>query len=224
MAKTISGLDKALQSSLDLSAYSKTSHTHSYLPLSGGTMTGVITTPNSARGIKVGDDVYLCDRDVSNSLVLEGGQDATTASIIFGSGKDTNLYRGGANILKTDDTFNAVSGFQWNGQSLDNRYAASSHGTHVSYSTTAPKVAGTAAVGSESSVARGDHVHAAQTTVSGNAGSATKLATARTLTIGGTGKTFDGSGNVSWSLSEIGAFPAAGGSFKGNITGETRFV
>ena len=37
------------------------------------------------------------------------------------------------------------------------------------------------------------------------AGAATKLATARTLTIGNTGKTFDGSGNVSWSLSEIGA-------------------
>lgn len=34
---------------------------------------------------------------------------------------------------------------------------------------------------------------------------ATKLATARTLTIGNTGKIFDGSGNVSWSLSEIGA-------------------
>ena len=83
--------------------------------------------------------------------------------------------------------------------------AASSHGTHVTYSSTAPKVAGTAAVGSEGAVARGDHVHAAQTSVSGNAGTATKLATARTLTVGNTGKTFDGSANVSWSLSEIGA-------------------
>ena len=39
----------------------------------------------------------------------------------------------------------------------------------------------------------------------GNADTATKLATARTLTIGNTGKTFDGSANVSWSLSDIGA-------------------
>ena len=83
--------------------------------------------------------------------------------------------------------------------------AASSHGTHVTYSSTAPKVAGTASAGSESAVARGDHVHAAQTSVSGNAGTATKLATARTLTIGSTGKTFDGSANVSWTLAEIGA-------------------
>lgn len=41
--------------------------------------------------------------------------------------------------------------------------------------------------------------------ITGNAATATKLATARTLTIGSTGKSFDGSANVSWSLSEIGA-------------------
>ena len=39
----------------------------------------------------------------------------------------------------------------------------------------------------------------------GNADTATKWATARTLTIGSTGKSVDGSGNVSWSLGEIGA-------------------
>ena len=40
---------------------------------------------------------------------------------------------------------------------------------------------------------------------SGNSATATKLSTPRTLTIGNTGKTFDGSGNVSWTLEEIGA-------------------
>ena len=39
----------------------------------------------------------------------------------------------------------------------------------------------------------------------GNAGTATTLATARTLTIGSTGKTFNGSADVSWSLADIGA-------------------
>ena len=39
----------------------------------------------------------------------------------------------------------------------------------------------------------------------GNADTATTLKTARTLTIGSTGKSFNGSANVSWSLSEIGA-------------------
>ena len=44
-----------------------------------------------------------------------------------------------------------------------------------------------------------------QTDITGNAGTATKLATAKTITIGNTGKQFDGSGNMSWSLDEIGA-------------------
>jgi hypothetical protein len=43
--------------------------------------------------------------------------------------------------------------------------------------------------------------------LSGNATSATKLAAACTLTVGSTGKSFDGSKNVSWSLDEIGAAP-----------------
>ena len=40
-------------------------------------------------------------------------------------------------------------------------------------------------------------------------GSAAKWTTARTITIGSTGKSVDGSGNVSWSLSEIGAAAAS---------------
>lgn len=45
-----------------------------------------------------------------------------------------------------------------------------SHGTHVTYATAAPKSAGTAAVGTSARVAREDHVHPAQTSVSGDAG------------------------------------------------------
>ena len=59
--------------------------------------------------------------------------------------------------------------------------AAASHGTHVTYGTTAPKANGTASAGTANSVSRSDHIHPLQTTVSGNAGSATKLATARSI-------------------------------------------
>lgn len=41
--------------------------------------------------------------------------------------------------------------------------------------------------------------------ITGNAGTATALQTARTITIGATGKAVDGSAAVSWSLAEIGA-------------------
>ena len=85
--------------------------------------------------------------------------------------------------------------------------AASSHGTHVTYATATPLVAGTAAVGTSSKVAREDHVHPLQTSVSGSSGSctgnaatATKLQTARTISLTGAvsgSATFDGSGNSS---------------------------
>lgn len=70
--------------------------------------------------------------------------------------------------------------------------AATSHGTHVSYGSGNPKANGTASAGTATTVSRSDHVHPLQTTVSGNAGSATKLATARTID----GVSFNGSANI----------------------------
>lgn len=70
---------------------------------------------------------------------------------------------------------------------------------HAMASSTTPKANGTAAVGTETAkFARGDHVHPLQTTVSGNAGSATKLATARTIKINGesSGVPFNGTADV----------------------------
>lgn len=83
--------------------------------------------------------------------------------------------------------------------------ANASHGTHVTYSTATPKANGTASVGSLGEVARADHIHPLQTTVSGNAGSADKLSTARTITIGNKSNTFDGTANITYTLADIGA-------------------
>ena len=63
-----------------------------------------------------------------------------------------------------------------------------------------PKIAGTANSGSSINYSREDHVHPAQTSVTGNAGTATKLQTARTISLTGdvTGSaSFDGSQNAS---------------------------
>lgn len=71
---------------------------------------------------------------------------------------------------------------------------------HAMASSTTPKANGTASVGSETAkFARGDHVHPLQTTISGNAGTATKLQTARTISLLGdvTGSgSFDGNANL----------------------------
>ena len=64
--------------------------------------------------------------------------------------------------------------------------------TTIPYSDTNPIVAGTASPGTSTNVSRADHVHPAQTSVSGNAGTATKLATARAID----GVKFNGSANI----------------------------
>ena len=66
-------------------------------------------------------------------------------------------------------------------------------------SSTSPKAAGTAAVGSEANYARGDHVHPAQTTVSGNAGTATKFASAQSVALTGD-VTGSASSQAGWSV------------------------
>lgn len=115
-----------------------------------------------------------------------------TIKLNSGSTEGTNLFTFNGSAAKSINITPSAIGA-----------AASSHGTHVEWSTTSPKVAGTAAVGSETKCARGDHVHAAQTSVSGNAGSATKLANSRNFKIGATTKSFNGTEDVSWSLGDI---------------------
>lgn len=63
--------------------------------------------------------------------------------------------------------------------------ANSSHGTHVTYATAVPKANGTAAIGTVNRVAREDHVHPLQTTVSGNAGSANKVNSSLAIKLNG---------------------------------------
>lgn len=60
------------------------------------------------------------------------------------------------------------------------------------FSSTAPSAPGTASAGSANTIARGDHIHPLQTTISGNAGTATTLQTPRKID----GVSFDGSADI----------------------------
>lgn len=64
-------------------------------------------------------------------------------------------------------------------------------------------------------------LHSAATT--GNASTAVKLLTARTITIGNTSKTFDGTADIGFTLSDVGALPLSGGKITGSlaVTGGT---
>ena len=79
-------------------------------------------------------------------------------------------------------------------------------------SSTSPKAAGNASVGTEDTFARGDHIHPLQTSVSGNAGTATKLKTARTIqtNLASTSSaSFNGSANITPGVT--GTLPIANG-------------
>lgn len=172
------------------------------LPSAGSSLGGVKTGGDvtiSAGVITVNDDSH--NHVISNVDGLQTALNEKAASnhnhndIYYTETETDTLLSGKANSSHAHTIAN-VTGLQ---SALDGK-AASSHGTHVTYGTTAPKANGTAAVGTASSVSRSDHVHPLQTTVSGNAGTATKLATARTISLTGdvSGSTsFDGSGNVS---------------------------
>ena len=174
----------------------------------------------------------------SNITITAAANGGTSAACSGNAGTATKLQTARTlTVGNTGKTFDGSANISWSLTEIG--AAPTSHGTHVTYSTTAPAAPGTASAGTASTVARTDHVHPAQTTVSGNAGTATKLqtartingtsfdgtaaittanwGTARTLTVGNTGKSVNGSGNVSWSLAEIGALPLAGGTLTGAI-------
>ena len=83
-------------------------------------------------------------------VLLEAQESAKTYTDTVAAGKADTDH---------DHAIADVTGLQ---DALDGK-AASSHGTHVTWSTTSPKMNGTAAVGSETKVARGDHVHPTDT-------------------------------------------------------------
>ena len=138
--------------------------------------------------------------DLSNTLSLDNGNVTIESGVIT------------VNDNSHSHTIANVTGLQ---SALDSK-AAASHGTHVTYSTTAPLANGTASAGSASTVARSDHRHPLQTSVSGSSGSctgnsatATKLATARgigiTGAVTGTAVNFDGSSNINISTTTVDA-------------------
>lgn len=171
------------------------------LDKSGGTMTGDLDM--GKKSILDAKSLTIITSEISNySTNLDGtyGQNPLCVStdqgryeLIFGGGKiggvqDPSNDNDAANKKYVDDTITS------------------------SASTTTPKIAGTAAVGSETKFSRGDHVHPAQTTISGNAGTATKLKTARTIrtNLASTSSaSFDGSANINPGVT--GTLPIANG-------------
>jgi hypothetical protein len=149
----------------------------------------------------------------STALTLNGNVSVgTSAKLSFGSQVrqmiDLWSTSYGIGVQSSTQYFRTGSGFAWfrGGVHSDTANDAGSGGVVAmrmdgsSNLTVTGNISAANFSGTSSGTNTGD-----QTTITGNAGSATVLQTARTFTIGSTGKTFNGSANVSWSLAEIGA-------------------
>ena len=87
---------------------------------------------------------------------IKSKADSIYASVSHGNHVPTTETANNAKFLRNDNTWQTVT-------PANIGAAASSHGTHVSYSTTAPVMNGTASVGSAATVSRSDHVHPTDT-------------------------------------------------------------
>lgn len=104
------------------------------------------------------------------------------------------------NDTRLSDARTPLSHVHSTATSVDNGFMSSADKTKLdgvaanaaALGNSAPLVASVADVGTAVVAAREDHIHPAQTSVSGNAGTATKLSTARTIN----GVSFDGTANI----------------------------
>ena len=180
-------------------AFSAAGHTHQYLPLSGGTMNAPINS------------------SVKTNTYIAGNQGRTIINSLASAGSYVMLAKMNSNNgFFTHGTFGTDYRLQYTAASV-----VSDGNNYVSY---------TAKLLDEGGNTSFPGTVIAPTfsgKLNGNANTASKWATARTITIGNTGKSVDGSSNVAWSLSEIGAAPAnhthqylplSGGTVNGDTT------
>lgn len=179
------------------------SHSHSYLPLSGGTMTGTISSSLSTATHLAGNQ----GKAIINSTASGSGynmlakMNSTNGAWTMGGWGDTfNLF------YTANSTVTAGTNSYTKRLTLLNESGNSSFPGTVSASSFSGALSGNASTATTLQNARTIN----GTSFNGSANITTaNWGTARTLTIGSTGKSVNGSGNVSWSLAEIGAAAAS---------------
>lgn len=160
------------------------------LPLTGGTLTGILTINATNGGVELGK---------SGST--------NTPFIDFHSGPNNVDYD--SRIIANGGTSTVGAGAL--------QYVASAGHTFIG--TVNASVSGTLSGNASTATALQTARTINGTSFNGTANITTaNWGTARTLTVGNTGKSVNGAGNVSWSLAEIGALPLTGGSLSGKLT------
>lgn len=187
------------------------SHTHSYLPLSGGTLTGrltgngKITLPSTAGS-------WITGMTLTNPSIGISTQQTTSSYHPYFGVKTSGGHV--ANIGGLGDNFGFYGFKSGRTENSTDWSFVINVGTGAITSTgsiTAPTFSGNATSASEAATLTTARTING-TSFNGSANITTaNWGTTRTITIGSTGKSVNGSGNVSWSLTEIGAAAASHG-------------
>lgn len=192
-----------------------TTHNHdsTYLKLTGGTMTGSVNMPNNS-GTTTANPTLYGFKVYSDSGGVTYGMNLITPS---SNGNDwgTNVYgpnQGSRFIYFSKINTNSPSNMS--SYDIKSKIALDTGELYVVDGT--KRVYHEANKPSKTDVGLNLVDNTADS--SKNVLSATKLTTARSITIGNTAKSFDGSANVAWSIAEVGALPLTGGTLTGLVT------
>lgn len=179
-------------------------------------------------GVTEGEDLYTFNGSSTKTIDIKAGTNITltkTAGAITINANDTSidlsevqgLGTGVSTFLATPNSTNLAAALTDETGSGSLVFATSptlvtpnigvatgtSFNSITGLSSIAPLVAGTATIGTSTAVARADHIHPVQTSVTGNAGTATKLETARAIA----GVSFDGSANIAIPFANLSTTP-----------------
>lgn len=199
------------------------SHSHSYLPLGGGTMTGAMSSSlTSSTHLAANKGTAIINSTAAGSGYNMLAKMNSTNGVWTMGGWTTSF-----NLFYTaNSTITAGTNSYTKRLTLLDESGNSAFPGTVSASLFSGSLSGNASTATTLQTARTIN----GTSFNGSANITTaNWGTARTITIGSTGKSVNGSGNVSWSLAEIGAaaashshsyLPLSGGT----VTGKTNFT
>jgi len=190
-ARTINGVSFNGSADITITA-APTAHTHAIADVTG---------LQTALDGKLGTGAKAADADLLDGF---NSSVASTANTVVVRDANAYIYASFFNSSRADQTTAAASYIYDTGDGWMRKKTLANAQTEIVSSAAvtahAPSKTGTGASGTWSISVTGS-----SGSTTGNAATATTLATGRTLTIGNTGKSFNGSAAVSWTLAEIGA-------------------
>lgn len=158
------------------------------------TYTAATAAPKANGAAAVGTSAKYAREDHVHPLQTSVSGNAGTATKLQTARKINGVAFDGSSDITIKAETNGGNAATVNGHTVAKDVPADAKFTDTTYTaaTVTPKANGAAAVGTSAKYAREDHVHPQQTSVSGNAGTATKLQTARKIN----GVAFDGSADI----------------------------